>query len=121
VNYWEPWYLGYDPTVTRKPGILTSESPRTGAYKRMIAAGRDLHELHALMAPRPFLVSGGAEDTVERWKALNHSIAVNRLLGYENRVAMTNRPAHDPTPESNEQIYRFCEWALKSGKASGVE
>lgn len=121
VNYWEPWYLGYDPALTRKPGILTPESPRTGAYKRLIAAGRDLHELHALMAPRPFLVSGGAEDTVERWKALNHAVAVNKLLGYEHRVAMTNRPAHDPTPKSNEQIYRFCEWALKPGNPSGTK
>lgn len=109
----EPWYLGYDPAVTRKPGILTADNPRTGAYKRLVGSGHDLHELHALMAPRPFLVSGGAEDTPERWKALNHAVAVNRLLGYEDRVAMTNRPAHDPTPESNEQIYRFCEWALK--------
>jgi hypothetical protein len=65
------------------------------------------------MAPRPFLVSGGAEDSPERWKALNHSIAVNRLLGYENRVAMTNRKTHDPTEESNEQIYGFFEHFLK--------
>lgn len=114
VNYWEPWYLGYDPAVTRRPGVLTTDNPRTGAYQRLVASGHDLHELHALMAPRPFLVSGGAEDTPERWEALNHAVAVNRLLGYEYRVAMTNRPAHDPTPESNEQIYRFCEWALKS-------
>ena len=116
VNYWEPWYLGYDPSVTRKPGIPNAENPRTGAYHRLMASGRDLHELHALMAPRPFLVSGGAEDPVERWKALNHAVAVNRLLGYEDRVAMTNRPAHDPNPESNEQIYRFCEWVLKPEK-----
>lgn len=116
VNYWEPWYLGYDPAFTRTPGIPSAENPRTGPYRRMIDARRDLHELHALMAPRPFLVSGGAEDPKERWKALNHSVAVNRLLGYEDRVAMTNRPAHDPTPESNEQIYRFCEWALQARK-----
>jgi hypothetical protein len=72
-----------------------------------------LHELHALMAPRPFLVSGGSEDPPERWRALNHSIAVNRLLGYENRVAMTNRPGHTPTAESNEQIYQFFAHFLK--------
>ncbi len=36
------------------PGIPTEKNPRTGAYKKMIADGRDLHELHALMAPRPF-------------------------------------------------------------------
>lgn len=80
-------------------------------------AGRDLHELHALMAPRPFLVSGGAEDPPERWKALNHAVAVNRLLGHTDRVFMTNRPKHDPTEESNEQLYRFFDYFLKHGKA----
>lgn len=113
VNYWEPWYLGWESGKKRKPGIPTPENPRTGAYKRLVAEGRDLHELHALMAPRPFLVSGGAEDQPERWAALNHAVAVNRLLGHEHRVAMTNRPAHSPTEESNEQIYAFFEWALK--------
>lgn len=114
VNYWEPWYLGYERGVERKPGLPTSDNPRTGAYKKMIEGGFDLHELHALMAPRPFLVSGGSEDPPERWKALNHTIAVNRLLGYENRVAMTNREGHDPTPESNEILYRFFERFLKA-------
>lgn len=112
VNYWEPWYLGWDAGVKRTPGIPKPDNPRTGAYKRLMEEGRDLHELHVLMAPRPFLVSGGSEDPPERWKALNHSIAVNSLLGHENRVAMTNRPGHNPTPESNEVIYRFFEWAL---------
>ncbi len=112
VNYWEPWYLGTEVGAKRKPGIPTDDNPRTGPYKQMIAAGRDLHELHALMAPRPFLVSGGAEDRPERWRALNHAVAVNRLLGVENRVAMTNRPGHSPTPESNEQIYLFFEQVL---------
>jgi hypothetical protein len=65
------------------------------------------------MAPRPFLVSGGSEDPPERWAALNHSVAVNKLLGFENRVGMTNRPHHDPTPESNEVIYSFFEHFLK--------
>ena len=65
------------------------------------------------MAPRPFLVSGGVEDPPERWRALNHAVAVNRLLGVEGRVAMTNRPRHDPSPESNEQIVRFLERVLK--------
>lgn len=114
VNYWEPWYLGYERGVERKPGIPTEDNPRTGAYKKMIEGGFDLHELHALMAPRPFLVSGGSEDPPERWKALNHTVAVNRLLGYENRVAMTNREGHDPTPESNEILYRFFEYFLKA-------
>ena len=113
VNYWEPWYLGLDPTHTRKPGVLTADNPRTGAYKVMREAGRDLHELHALMAPRPFLVSGGSEDPPSRWIALNHSVAVNRLLGHTDRVAMTNRKEHSPSVESNEQICRFFERFLR--------
>jgi len=115
MNYWEPWYLGYDPRlqVQRKAGIPNENNPRTGAYKQLVEAGLDLHELHALMAPRPFLVSGGAEDQPERWQALNHAIAVNNLLGYQHRVAMTNRAGHSPTFESNEQIYQLFERFLK--------
>jgi hypothetical protein len=79
----------------------------------IIEAGHDLHELHALMAPRPFLVSGGAEDPPARWVALNHAVAVNRFLGFENRVALTGRPAHSPTAESNEQAFRFLEHFLQ--------
>jgi hypothetical protein len=113
VNYWEPWYLGYYPPPWRKRGIITEENPAKGLYPKLVAEGYDLHELHALMASRPFLVSGGSEDTPKRWIALNHTIAVNHLLGYENRVAMTNRPLHAPNPESNEQIYLFFEYFLK--------
>lgn len=116
VNYWEPWYLGWAPDFRRKPGIPTEANPRTGPYKQLVETGHDLHELHALMAPRPFLVSGGAEDRPERWKALNHAVAVNRLLGHENRVAMTNRPAHAPTELSNQQVYLFFEHFLKPTK-----
>lgn len=114
INYWEPWYLGYDPDRQRQRGIPSSTNPRTGAYKELILKGHDLHELHALMTPRPFLVSGGAEDPPKRWKALNHTIAVNTLLGYDNRVAMTNRTSHSPTTESNDQIYAFFEYFLKN-------
>ena len=114
VNYWEPWYLGYESDRQRPRGVPSDTKPRTGAYEDLMRTGHDLHELHALMAPRPFLVSGGSEDTTERWKALNHSIAVNRLLGHENRVAMANRKGHAPTAESNEQIYVFLEFFLKS-------
>ena len=35
VNYWEPWYLGWEPGRTRKPGVPTAENPRTGAYRRL--------------------------------------------------------------------------------------
>jgi hypothetical protein len=116
INYWEPWYLGWDPDVQRERGIPSDMRPRTGPYKRMIETGRDLHELHALMAPRPFLVSGGAEDPPHRWQALNHTVAVNRLLGQEHRVAMTNRRTHGPTPESNAQLYAFFEHFLTSDR-----
>ncbi len=113
VNYWEPWYLGWEAGKTRKPGVPGPANPRTGPYRDLIEAGRDLHELHALMAPRPFLVSGGAEDPPLRWQALNHAVAVNRLLGHEARVGMTNRPGHSPTEESNQQMFAFFEHFLK--------
>ena len=116
VNYWERWYLGFEPGKERKPGIPNEANPRTGPYQKMIAEGRDLHELHALMAPRPFLVSGGSEDLAERWKPLNHSIAVNALLGYKDRVALTLRKGHDPTEESNEALCLFFEHFLKAAK-----
>ncbi|MCO8124482.1 S9 family peptidase [Stieleria sp. TO1_6] len=112
VNYWEPWYLGYHPRPWRRRGLVTAENPAQGLYPQLISSGRDLHELHALMAPRPFLVSGGSEDPIERWKALNHSVAVNRLLGNEGRVLMTNRPDHSPNPDSNAMIYAFLQHHL---------
>lgn len=117
VNYWERWYLGSEPGQERKPGLVTKDNPRTGAYRELMEKGHDLHEVHALMAPRPFLVSGGSEDFPARWKALNHSVAVNKLLGYSDRVAMTNRPGHQPTEDSNEQLCRFFTLFLKHGKA----
>src|SRR6185295_6556214 len=119
VNYWDVWYLGFelgavaDPKNAGSFRKLPSEGQaRTGAYKTLVEGGHDLVELHALMAPRPFLVSGGTADLPERWPALNHSIAVNKVLGHENRVAMTNREGHGPTEQANEQVYRFFEWWL---------
>jgi hypothetical protein len=113
VNYWEPWYLGLDPSQPRpKAGVPTAENPRTGAYKRMIEEGRDLHELHALVAPRPFFVSGGAEDPPSRWTALNHTVALDHILGVTNRVGLTSRVGHNPTEESNQELYAFFEHFL---------
>ena len=112
INYWEPWYLGYHPRPWRERGLITEDNPAKGLYPKLIEKGHDLNELHALMAPRPFFVSGGDADPVNRWVPLNHTIAVNRLLGAENRVAMTNRPDHSPNAESNEQIYQFFEYFL---------
>ncbi len=112
VNYWEPWYLGYYPPPWRKRGMITPDNPVHGLYPQLTAAGRNLHELHALMAPRPLLVSGGSEDPPERWQALNHTRAVNTLLGFEHRVGMTNRLEHSPDEESNAVIYDFFEHFL---------
>ena len=113
INYWEPWYLGYHQQPWRKRGLITAQNPAKGLYPKMVSEGLNLHELHALMAPRPFLVSGGSEDPEKRWIPLNHTIAVNRFLGYENRVAMTNRPDHTPNPDSNEKAFLFLEYFLK--------
>ena len=112
VNYWEPWYLGYYPPPWGNTWDKTGENAK-GLYPDLLKDGFDLHELHALMAPRPFLVSGGSSDPLERWVPLNHTIAVNNLLGYKNRVAMTNRETHGGTVESNEQIYLFFDYFLK--------
>jgi len=113
VNYWEPWYLGYHPKPWRKRGLITRENPAVGLYPRLVAEGYDLQELHALMAPRPFLVSGGAEDRPTRWIPLNRTLQVDSLLGYRYRVALTSRPAHAPTVESDEQAYEFLSYFLK--------
>jgi dienelactone hydrolase len=115
VNYWEPWYLGYDPDVQRKPGIPSTENPRTGLYKELVEAGDDLVDLHALMAPRPLLVSGGTEDPPRNWRALNHLRAVNELLGHNDRVAMTGRKTHVPTPDALALELAFLEfWLARS-------
>jgi hypothetical protein len=47
-----------------------------------------------------------------RWEALNHTIEINRILGHKNRVAMTNRPDHLPSEDSNDVIYSFFEHFL---------
>lgn len=113
VNYWEPWYLGYDPKTRRKPGVPSAENPRTGLYKELVEAGDDLVDLHALMAPRPVLVSGGTEDPPRNWQALNHLAAVNNVLGHKQRVAMTARPTHVPTAEALDFELAFLEYWLK--------
>ncbi len=113
VNYWEPWYLGYDPKMQRKPGIPSAKNPRTGVYKELVDAGEDLVNLHALMAPRPVLVSGGVQDPPRNWLALNHLVAVNDLLGSKGRVALTARASHIPTAEALELELAFLEFFLK--------
>ena len=113
VNYWEPWYLGFDPQTKRKPGIPSAENPRTGLYKELVDAGDDLVDFHALMAPRPVMVSGGTEDPPRNWVALNHLVAVNDVLGHKQRAALTARAGHIPTAEALEFELAFLEYWLK--------
>jgi dienelactone hydrolase len=114
INYWEPWYLGSDDKEKRpKAGVPAPDNPRTGAYKRLVAEKHDLHEIHALLAPRPFLVSGGSEDPPERWAALNHLVRLNEWLGFPQRVGMTNRKDHAPDAEANAVLVAFFEHFLK--------
>lgn len=113
VNYWEPWYLGFDPKVQRKPGVPSATNPRTGLYKELIDGGHDLVDLHALMAPRPVMVGGGVQDPPKNWIALNHLIAVNKVLGKKDNVALTARTTHVPTPEALELEVGFLEYFLK--------
>jgi dienelactone hydrolase len=119
VNYWDVWYLGSESGAIADPKNAgpfrkrpAEGQARTGAYQALVEGGHDLVELHALMAPRPFLVSGGTADLPERWTALNHAIAVNKLLGSEHRVGLTSREGHSPTQAANGQVYRFFEWCL---------
>lgn len=113
INYWEPWYLGYEPGYTRERGLITAQSPRTGPYKQIIEQGRSLSEFQMLMAPRPFLVSGGSEDFAARWLDLNRVREAYTVLRVPVLAGMHNRPLHGPTEESNALAYRFMEWALK--------
>ena len=114
VNYWEPWYLGLDHKNPKsKSGIPSTNNPRTGAYRMLIEQDMDLHEIHALIAPRPFLVSGGIEDPVERWNALHHLSEINQLLGHQQRVFFTLRQGHGPTNNSNAQLVAFFKHFLK--------
>ena len=114
LNYWEPYYLCYHDPPWRRRGPITPENPAKGLYVKLREEGYDMHELHALMAPRPFLITGGFDDPIERWIPLNHSIAVNRLLGYSDRVAMTNRTNHEPSEESNEILVSFFSYYLNN-------
>jgi dienelactone hydrolase len=115
-NYWEPWYLGFDPKIQRKEGVPSATNPRTGLYKDLIDAGEDLVDLHALMASRPVLVSGGVQDPPRNWVALNHLVAVNTMLGQSNRAFLTKRKSHIPTPEALELELTFLEYFLKLSK-----
>jgi hypothetical protein len=123
TNYYDPWYLGSLPRPRRGMPRREDDHARKGAYGLLYHAGLNLQELHALMAPRPFLVSAGSNrrpslaiicaDDESRWTVLNHSIAVNQLLGFDHRVAMTNHPSHNVTPAAKAEIYQFLADCLR--------
>ena len=103
VNYWNRIRA---TTGGRKRGLITEENPARGLYP-LLAAGRTCTSC-TRDGPAAFPFRA-AEDPPRRWIPLNHAIAVNRLLGYSNRVAMTNRAEHSPDEQSNAQIYAFFE------------
>jgi hypothetical protein len=113
INYWEPWYLGRVQGAQRPPGLPTGDTPARGPYALLRQQGRDLLELQALMAPRPFFVSGGSEDPPARWGMLNQVRDVYALLGAPRRVGMHNRAEHTPTLEATEAVCDFMEYFLR--------
>ncbi len=113
INYWEPWYLGWDSDHQAGKGFPITPEMRTASYQQLMVNQRNLQELHALMAPRPLLVAGGACDTPEQWIHLRHVIEVNKFLGFSNRVGMINRPLHKIDPDTNKKICRFFVESLK--------
>lgn len=107
INYWEPWYLGYYPPPWTDTWNPDGPTERRGAYGQLVAGAHNLHELHALMAPRPFLVSGGYSDGADRLPILMQTAEVYSLLGEKEKIAFTMRPGHAPTPEANAVLCDF--------------
>ncbi|MCM1533006.1 MAG: S9 family peptidase [Ruminococcus flavefaciens] len=107
VNYWEPWYLGYRPRPWTSTWSDDVGRAGFGAYRQLRNSGHDLHELHALMAPRPFLVSGGLADGEARLPALYPTVQLYDKLGCSGCVYFSHRLSHDPDEESNQLICDF--------------
>lgn len=117
ANYGDPWFLGRFIGTVRASPRRDDDHPRIGAMAGLYNAGLNLNDMHALMAPRPFLVMAGTKrlpslaitsaDDEGRWAVLNHTIAVNHLLGYDRRVGMLNHGSHEMTPEWKAQIAQF--------------
>ena len=83
VNYWEPWYLGYDPKEQRKPGVPSAEQPADGALQGAGRRGRRPGRSARPDGAAAGAGSGGTEDPPRNWQALNHLVAVNKLLGHK--------------------------------------
>jgi hypothetical protein len=65
------------------------------------------------------LVSGGVQDPLRNWLALNHLVAVNSVLGQKHRVALTERATHVPTAAALELELAFLEYFLKRPPREG--
>ncbi|MHC4508094.1 MAG: sulfatase-like hydrolase/transferase [Planctomycetota bacterium] len=75
-------------------------------------SSHSLQQVHALMAPRPFLLIGDVPGRSRGWSVLNPAVAVNRMLGYQHRVAKANSKRRNLARTANEPIYRFLQWWL---------
>ncbi len=117
INYWEPWYLGYYPPPWQNTWNPDGPTERRGAYATLVGQGHDLHELLALMAPRPLLISGGYADGAERLPVLAQTLHVYNLYGVTDRLAFTMRADHAPDQTSNSVIYDFFTHFLSDSNA----
>ena len=92
-----------------------------GVVPRWLVQSADgyIREAHGIPAPAGARCVVAGIDLVRdgegTYRVLEDNLRVPSGISYviENRVAMTNRPGHTPTVESNEQIYRFFEHFLK--------
>ena len=95
MNYWEPWYLGFDAKVQRARASIGHEPPYRplqGADRFRSRPGRSAR----IDGSHTVLVSGGVQDPPRNWLALNHLVAVNNVLGQKDRAFLTAR-AHPRT------------------------
>ena len=115
VNYWEPWYLGYDPAEQRKPGVPSDANPRTGLYKELIDEGR-----RPGRSARPDGPAAGAG--LRRHRRPAAQLAGAQSPGRRQRPARPQKPrrhdrpqGHIPTAEALELELAFLEYWLKDG------
>jgi acetyl esterase/lipase len=73
-----------------------------GGYVRQWDRATDLHELLALIAPRPFLlIAGESSDSDKSWHYVNAARQVYALYGSPRHIGLFNhRAGHAPTPEA---------------------
>jgi hypothetical protein len=120
LGYWDPGLLGWVPNAVQDYRKPCEGAPRYGAYKALWENGDNLHELLALMAPRPTLITGGSWDSadgrwpdyISRWPQLNQIAEVNTLLEAQKRIGIAQRDGHWVTVESAATMIDFLEYQL---------